>query len=400
MMLLSSNAYVIIIFCIVFIIDVQTIHAITTRKNKNILSILKSGNRLRANAQPKSGDVLTHAGPGRMAQPSEWKGESWMCRSCVDVVQTWRDTFPCAGANDPMRQARQMTDTQGCSFSSRCDMFKDERLGICLDMKRAFREDRFHSQLIHKEIRAKTSFYDICEKLSRCEPQTSEQGSKCSKAINEFDCADDPFCKDRTECAPRCHVCYWVVKTWPVFMEECYRGVFNGEAPPKNSKGLNSQGKRRRRRRLQQKQSRSMNSKDHRGLKPGAGSPPWEPAPQYAENPVILQDYCYQLWDEVENSAIDRYLISVKSEMGATDWHAQTVCQCMKICPYDELEAIDLLSYCSADELKDPAMLEAIKRSMFPDLSKSSALPSKHPRNPTKDMEEQKSIKNFWEHGW
>ena len=86
--------------------------------------------------------------------------------------------------------------------------------------------------------------------------------------------------------------------------------------------------------------------------------------------------------------------------MGATDWHAQTVCQCMKICPYDELEAIDLLSYCSADELKDPAMLEAIKRSMFPDLSKSSALPSKHPRNPTKDMEEQKSIKNFWEHGW
>ena len=29
-----------------------------------------------------------------------------------------------------------------------------------------------------------------------------------------------------------------------------------------------------------------------------------------------------------------------------------------------------------------------------------SALPSKHPRNPTKDMEEQKSIKNFWEHGW
>ena len=63
MMLLSSNAYVIIIFCIVFIIDVQTIHAITTIKNKNILSILKNGNRLRANAQPKSGDVLTHAGP-------------------------------------------------------------------------------------------------------------------------------------------------------------------------------------------------------------------------------------------------------------------------------------------------------------------------------------------------
>eukprot|EP00942_MAST-04A_sp_MAST-4A-sp1_P003405 g3405.t1 len=62
--------------------------------------------------------------------------------------------------------------------------------------------------------------------------------------------------------------------------------------------------------------------------------------------------------------------------------------------------ANDPLSYCSADELKDPAMLEAIKRSMFPDLSKASALPSKHPRNPTKDMEEQKSIKNFWEHGW
>ncbi len=379
------------LFYFISVVTVLQLHCISSTR----VALIKNTNALRANANPKSGDVITHAGPGRMAEPSEWKGESWMCRSCVDVVQTWRDTFPCAGGTEPMRQSRQVTDTQGCSFTSRCDMFAEERLGICVDMKRAFREDRFQSQLIHKELRKKTPHYDICEKLSKCEPQTTEQGSKCSKVLNEVDCADDPFCKERSECSSRCHVCYWVVKTWPAFMEECYKGVFNGENPPKNSKSLDAQV-RRRRRRLQEQNP----SSEHRGLKPGAGSPPWKPAPQNAQNPAILQDYCYKLWDEVESSATDRYLISVKSEMGTTDWHAQTVCQCMKICPYDELEAIDLMGYCNSDELKDPVLLDAITKSMFPDLAKSSATPASHPRDPTKDVEEKRSIRNFWDHGW
>ena len=84
--------------------------------------------------------------------------------------------------------------------------------------------------------------------------------------------------------------------------------------------------------------------------------------------------------------------------MGTTNWHAQTVCQCMKICPYDELEAIDLLSYCSADELTNPVMLDAITKSMFPDLDKRTAMPASIPRDP-KDVEAEQT-RNFWDHGW
>ena len=358
-----------------------------------------SQDTLQANSNPKSKDAITHSGPARMAAPSEYKGESWMCRACVDVAQTWRETFPCTGSNEPMRQSRQVTDTQGCSFSSRCDMFSDDRASMCVDMKRAFREDRFQAQLIHKELSSKTSYYDICEKLSKCEPQTTEQGSQCSKVINEFDCADDPFCKERDKCDTKCHVCYWVVKTWPVFMEECYKGVFNGALPPKSS-GVVQEKFLRRRLLDSQGQTSRQPKKKHGGLKPGAGSPPWEPAPENADSTATLQDYCFKLWDDVENSAKDRYLISVKSAMGTTNWHAQTVCQCMKICPYDELEAIDLLSYCSADELTNPVMLDAIKKSMFPDLDKRTSMPASIPRDPTKDAEEAEQTRNFWDHGW
>ena len=76
----------------------------------------------------------------------------------------------------------------------------------------------------------------------------------------------------------------------------------------------------------------------------------------------------------------DRYLISVKSAMGTTNWHAQTVCQCMKICPYDELEAIDLLSYCSADELTNPVMLDELQKYVS-DLDKRTAMPRPYTRS-------------------
>jgi hypothetical protein len=336
----------------------------------------------------RSGVKPSMNGPGVVAPPSRYKGNSWRCRACVDVAQTWRETFPCAGNADTLSSAREADDTHGCGFTSHCDMFETpEKQSLCNNMKLEIRDDRFKTQQIIKGLRGKESYYNICLEMGKCDSPSTGEGSKCAKVMNDKNCAYDPFCKERSECNDRCYMCYWVVKTFPVFEEECYRGVHNGAAPPerKHPPGLS-----RRRRRVLGKPE----------LKEGLGSPPYEPAPEHASNPAQLGDYCFQLWDQIEGSARDRYLISYKSSLGGNDWNAQTACQCMKLCPFNELEALDMMSVCARDELDIGGGLDGIKKSLFPDLVRGAAEVSQFTRNVDSELREKQDQKNFWEHGW
>ena len=52
------------------------------------------------------------------------------------------------------------------------------------------------------------------------------------------------------------------------------------------------------------------------------------------------------------------------------------------------------------DQWTYTVMLDAIKKSMFPDLDKRTSMPASIPRDPTKDAEEAEQTRNFWDHGW
>ena len=337
---------------------------------------------LRAQANPKQ----NFKGPGAIALPTTYKGDNWRCRACVDVAQTWRETSACVGATDPLRQAREINDAQGCGFTSHCDMYETaEKQEACIEMKSDFRQDYSTMRVIYDGIKAKESMYDICKNLGKCLDQSSAEGSKCAQALNTHDCVDDPFCTKRHDCSNSCYMCFWVVKTFPLFQEECYKGVSNGGIPPPRPKPqmqLPSAGGRRR---LLQEE--------------GLGSPKFSPAPQNAANPAVLSDYCFKLWDDVEASVKNRYLISYKSQLGGTDWSAQTVCQCMKLCPYDSREALDLLSMCARDELNNNKNMEAIKRSLFPDLARGEAEMSRQPRYTGAEVEEKGTVREWWNAG-
>ena len=55
-----------VLFYFILVVTVLQLHCISSTR----VALTKNTNALRANANPKSGDVITHAGPGRMAEHS------------------------------------------------------------------------------------------------------------------------------------------------------------------------------------------------------------------------------------------------------------------------------------------------------------------------------------------
>ena len=72
----------------------------------------------------------------------------------------------------------------------------------------------------------------------------------------------------------------------------------------------------------------------------------------------------------------------------------------MKLCPFNELEALDMMSVCARDELDIGGGLDGIKKSLFPDLVRGAAEVSQFTRNVDSELREKQDQKKFWEHGW
>ena len=165
--------------------------------------------------------------------------------------------------------------------------------------------------------------------------QEDAAGSKCVVALSTAECADDIECKTALEvCDETCYMCYWQVKTWPVFQGECGKAGGGVRPPPEPPKKL------RRRRRLFRRRRRLL-------LYPGLGSPPVTPQPENAASPAELNNVCWDTWDEFEKTPKARYLAGMVDQLGDIPWEANTVCKCLGICPFDEFEAVQLKNSCS-----------------------------------------------------
>lgn len=176
--------------------------------------------------------------------------------------------------------------------------------------------------------------------------QEDAAGSKCVVALSTAECADDIECKTALEvCDETCYMCYWQVKTWPVFQGECGKAGGGVRPPPEPPKKL--------RRRLFRRRLL---------LYPGLGSPPVTPQPENAASPAELNNVCWDTWDEFEKTPKARYLAGMVDQLGDIPWEANTVCKCLGICPFDEFEAVQLKSSCSWYE-DDPIITG--KRNIF-----------------------------------
>ena len=281
----------------------------------------------------------------------------WRCRVCEDVAQTWRDTFQCAGGGDVSVSPAVTERGESCVPTSNCDQFEGSRKSTCEDIKSSLRTSDADMGLITTRVNEKVGSYDICEQMGKCQPQTSPSGAGCFKAMNSLKCADDVGCEaGETDCDDMCFVCYWVVRSWPVWVGECKRSVGGSAPPPESPPKADALLRRRRRRLLVQAQGKPPT---------GLGSPPNDPEPENARSTAELGETCFKTWDEFEQSPRARFLTGFTDQLGALAWNANTVCKCLAYCPYDEFEAIQLLSACDwVDDSPD------IRESLFPDLSK------------------------------
>ena len=296
----------------------------------------------------------------RPPNPASSQLPGWQCQVCEDVAATWRETFQCAGTGDNGIAPMVSDHGVSCTPSANCQRFEGVRKAMCLDLKAAFRQSSSTNVLITDGIVDKEDPYQTCVTLGKCDAQSSAVGATCYKGLHSANCVDDINCEKNprylTGCSDACFVCYWVVRSWPVFKEICAQTAGGSPLPPQQT--ANTAGDGRRRRRLLDAQQQKPFA--------GLGSAPISPQPKSARSTEDLGKACYETWDAFEKSSQARFLCGMTDQLGEIPWNANTVCKCLKLCSYDQFESISLMNACDwAEKLEDS---DEIKRSVFPDL--------------------------------
>ena len=169
-------------------------------------------------------------------------------------------------------------------------------------------------------------FWQAAEKLGFC----NEGDSTCRDALMSPSCRDDPSCDlIRTACSSLCRVSYFLLTKWfPLFPN------FKNNESPKCNEG---------------KERQSIYGQDETITVQGKVDQPQ------------LKD-CFEMWNNIANSAKARYLIQYVDRFGPYDWNPLTACQCLQQCKYDSIEAFDMASSCAYEDI------EIRTASLFPDL--------------------------------
>jgi len=89
----------------------------------------------------------------------------------------------------------------------------------------------------------------------------------------------------------------------------------------------------------------------------------------------LIQKTCYNMWDELRESRRARYFMTYKRttmpELDFNDlasgyaWDAHSVCKCLKMCPMQQGESLELVQICRYNKMQDLLM-----RTAFPHLPK------------------------------
>ena len=275
------------------------------------------------------------SGFGKRAEEGKVQKGGWRCGVCGEVVAAYRDSAVCNGDSP--------TGGVLCGLSSQCDQFDTPaRRASCQDLRRGFRESQSSLRAIVKGMEAGDAPYEICVQLGKCQVQTGSEGSSCFAALNTDRCQTDPICPAGTEiCDNTCLSCTWLVRTWPLFQGRCKSAVL-GSAPTAASAATKSKNMLRRRLLTTPR------------VRVGLGSPPNDPDPITPRSDAELADYCYETWDSLEKDPNARYVSISTDQLGPYPWTADLACKCLRQCPFDEFEALKVMSACDfVDQTSD-----------------------------------------------
>eukprot|EP00753_Platysulcus_tardus_P010786 PLAT3048.1.p1 GENE.PLAT3048.1~~PLAT3048.1.p1 ORF type:complete len:388 (+),score=103.16 PLAT3048.1:43-1206(+) len=310
----------------------------------------------------------------------------WKCQVCEDVAQTWRETVPCGGG-----RAEDIDPTQsGCMLPANCEVLKEPRQYACLSMKKTWQNDKdVQKKLWQWIVEMKMHAFDACSALGKCPPRDAPESKVCNTTLAS---CETIMCDDDHDCPDDCFVCYHIIRTWPAFMEICKP---EGVTPPQPTAFLELNDARRQRRRVgrlagqRQRQQAARAPAYSRaaalamqdgGMPPaallqlrtrgadgktrerGLGSPPLTEDDSASTDASTLMRECFKLWNEFEHSAKERFFASYLSMLGQWQWDANLACKCLGKCPYDQYEAMSLISPCNYDSYLDPS------GALFPDL--------------------------------
>ena len=290
---------------------------------------------------PRAADAMyedwgeLRAGISKHAEEGKAQKGGWRCGVCGEVVSTYRDSAACDDAS--------AEGGVSCGLSSRCDQFDTPaRRASCQDVRRSFRESESAAQTIVNGLAGDVEPFELCVELGKCQAQVTAEGSKCFTALNTARCGLDPICPTGADaCDDACLSCAWLVRTWPLFSGKCKdaalgRGGAVG-APTSATKKMLL------RRRLLGKPAPV-----------GLGSPPNDPDPQTPKSQDELAEYCYETWDLLEKDPKARYISASTDQLGAYPWSADLACKCLRRCPFDEFEALKLVTACDfVDQTSD-----------------------------------------------
>jgi len=317
----------------------------------------------------------------------------YKCRVCEDVVETFRDTNKCRGLEGLTKDddgqegsPRASNDLTPCKPPQNCDQFENAaQAEKCKSVRDSWRQDPVTLKEIYNSVYNQDNPHKTCMGLGMCRPTNEPDGAACEGVLMSNECRDDIFC-DNSKCkSDDCVVCYWLVKTWPIFGDICTPGK-PGE---------------------QQKSPPSVLSyNDYYGkVQRAEKSPALETDRDKRASPegTTLHAECYTLWDKIIGWPRARYLITYINELGSTvkertgaGWNANTVCKCLSLCPYNALQGPAVEQDCSADqpELLTPSVIE----SLFPDLSKERGNPKLLPKDIVAGKQDEIEANEWWKH--
>ena len=359
-----------------------------------------------------------HAGPARRREFSKTWTPGWRCLACEDVVQTWRDTYRCAGDMDAGKALteRDSWDYGGCHTPGICSslsLFGHAQVKNCEEFEKAIFEgsnakmyyglaasvlamagssdtppspeiDGYNKQ----NMRYAEKKFEVCSQF--CSPDARD----CFTVLVSPECRLDARCDKLREnpdiCEPSCISCFWAIEGVPQFEEICKLGIFESDTtfPGTGQFRQAFPTEERRTLKLGNEDVPKALSEDEKVKLPwkptvGLGSLPLETdGPAFAlphrpvsgqkpkDTPIAYEQIkvvCYEMWKEFEKDMTARYMIQYLDNLGQFgEWNAHTVCQCLKRCPYDEMQALDLLPACSAMQ-NVQGSADVIKESLFPD---------------------------------
>ena len=318
----------------------------------------------------------------------------YKCRICEDVAETFRNTNKCRGIDGISKSddgeegtPRASEDLVPCKAPGNCGLHRDEKKKEkCKSLQTAWRKDEGTLKEIYSSVYNQDNPHKTCMKLGMCRPANEPDGAACQGVLMSSECKDDIFC-DSSKCkSDDCIVCYWLIKTWPVFGDICAPGKAGkmSKAPNSAVSFYDYYGK-------YPRSAKSNMLEDDRDKR----TPP--------ENSA-LAEMCYTLWDKVLVWPRARYLITyvnqlgttMKERSGMTGWNPNTVCKCLSLCPYNAIQGPAVDQDCVADE---PVLLSrVVTESLFPDLTPQKGDPEKLLKDLVVDREDKVAAAEWWKH--